>query len=79
MMQNWKWRNAKWHVYVKPKKTKCESHKNLATVVNCNLKKGKMGDTKPSDNMLDKTKHTRSIILIYIFGLYPVPTPYLVG
>ena len=37
------------------------------------------GDTEPSDNTLDKTKHTRSSIVSFRVGLDPVATSYLVG
>ena len=40
---------------------------------------GQMGDTKPSNNMLHKSNHTRSSILSYRVGLDPVQTSYLVG
>ena len=38
-----------------------------------------MGDIKPSDNTLYKTKHTRSSILNYRVRLDPIATSYLVG
>ena len=38
-----------------------------------------MGDIEPSDNTLNKTKHTRSSILSYRVGLDPIATSYLVG
>ena len=38
-----------------------------------------MGDIEPSDNTLYKTKHIRSSILSYRFGLDPIATSYLVG
>ena len=42
-------------------------------------KNGKMGDTKPPNNMLPKAKHTSSSILSYRVGLDPIATSYLVG
>ena len=38
-----------------------------------------MGDIKTSDNILYKTKHTKSSILSYRVGLDPIATSYLVG
>ena len=37
-----------------------------------------MGDTKPSNNTLHKTKHTKNSILSFQAGLDPVATSYLV-
>ena len=38
-----------------------------------------MGDTKPSDNTLHKTKHTRTSTLSYRVGLDPVAASYFVA
>ena len=38
-----------------------------------------MGDTKPSDNTLHKSKHTGSSTLSYRVGLDPVATSYFVA
>ena len=38
-----------------------------------------MGDTKPSNKILLKTKHTKSSIRSYGVGVNPVATCYIVG